>query len=271
MIRKIKWFLIFIVVFLTVDIGRYALYPDVSKLAKENPIPTAFMQYRLDQWESEGKQKKLDQRWVSIGAVSPYVVKAVLISEDDGFYNHEGFEVKDLEVALEKNIKAGKFVAGGSTVSQQLAKNIYLSPSKNPIRKIKEAILTHRMEKALTKRRILELYLNCAEWGDGIFGIEAAARHYYGKSARNLGPKEAAQLAAILPNPIIYQPNQGGRVAKKTAILMNIMQKRGLIIKAYEEVSKPEPNEPTAKEPQEDINVSDEQKSAETPEANATN
>jgi len=228
---------------LVLDIGRYFIYPNVSDLVKTNPIPTAFMEHRKAQWADEGKQKEMSQKWVEFKAISPYLIKAVLISEDDGFWKNDGFEKDEMMQAFEKNLKAGKFVAGGSTVTQQLAKNIYLSPSKNPIRKLKEAILTYRMNKTLSKRRIIELYLNCAEWGDGIFGIEAAARHYYGKSARNLSAMEAAKLAAILPNPIIYQPEQSGRVAKKSALLYRIMTQRGIIIKAFEEVEKPEPKD----------------------------
>lgn len=235
MAKKIIYFFIFIILFFTVDIGRYAFYPNVSDLIKTNPIPTAFMQYRMDQWVDEGKQKQLTQKWVNFNQISPYLVKAVLISEDDGFWKNDGFEMGEMSQAFEKNLKAGKFVAGGSTVTQQLAKNIYLSPSKNPIRKIKEAILTYRMNKALTKRRIIELYLNCAEWGDGIFGIEAAARHYYHKSAASLSAMEAAKLASILPNPIIFQPEAGGRVVKKAALLYKIMSQRGIVIKDYNE------------------------------------
>jgi len=241
--RYIKIALISLVVFLFLDIGRYVIYPNVSDLVKTNPIPTAFMEYRKAQWADDGKQKEISQKWVDFRSISPYLVKAVLISEDDGFWKNDGFEKDEMMQAFEKNLKAGKFVSGGSTVTQQLAKNIYLSPSKNPIRKIKEAILTYRMNKTLSKRRIIELYLNCAEWGDGIFGIEAAARHYYGKSARNLSAMESAKLAAILPNPIIYQPEQSGRVAKKSALLYRIMTQRGIIIKAFEEVEKPEPKD----------------------------
>ncbi len=246
-IKKIKIALALLLVFVFVDIARYAVYPNVSELIKKNPIPTAFMEYRVAQWEDEGKQKQISQKWVGFNAISPYLIKAVLISEDDGFWKNDGFEVDEIQQAFEKNLKAGKFVAGGSTVTQQLAKNIYLSPSKNPIRKIKEAILTYRMNKTLSKKRIIELYLNCAEWGDGIFGIEAAARHYYGTSARNLSPMQAAKLASILPNPIVFQPENGGRVARKAALLYRIMTQRGIVIPAYEEAMKPEAN-PTGDE-----------------------
>ncbi len=261
-------------IFLLLDVGRYFVYPDVSALSVQKPIPTAFMEYRKAQWADEGKQKEIDQRWVDFRSISPYLVKAVLISEDDGFWKNDGFEKEEMMQAFEKNLKAGKFVSGGSTVTQQLAKNIYLSPSKNPIRKLKEAILTYRMNKTLSKRRIIELYLNCAEWGDGIFGIEAAARHYYGKSARNLSAMEAAKLAAILPNPIMYQPEQKGRMAKKSAYLYRIMTQRGIVLKEFEEVMKPQPKE-DANVTASDMNTTEEtpkvEAEAKKEEANASN
>lgn len=256
--RYIKIALIAVSVFLVLDIGRYFVYPNVSDLATQKPIPTAFMEYRKAQWADEGKPDMvIDQRWVDFRSISPYLVKAVLISEDDGFWKNDGFEKEEMMQAFEKNLKAGKFVSGGSTVTQQLAKNIYLSPSKNPIRKLKEAILTYRMNKTLSKRRIIELYLNCAEWGDGIFGIEAASRHYYGKSARNLSAMEAAKLAAILPNPIIYQPEQKGRIAKKSAYLYRVMTQRGIIVKEFDEVMKPQPKE-DANATASDVNATEE-------------
>ena len=173
------FFKIVLVVFvlMLLDILRYLIMPDVAALKLDNPIPTAFMEYREAQWADENRDMKIDQRWVSIKQISPNLIKAVLIGEDDGFYKHDGFDVKGMENALERSIKKGT-LAGGSTISQQLSKNLYLSPSKNPVRKIKEAIITYRIEKTLSKRRILEIYLNVAEWGDGIFGIEAAAHHY---------------------------------------------------------------------------------------------
>lgn len=269
--KYIKYAAFGLILFFTVDIGRYFVYPNVSALAVEKPIPTAFMEYRKTQWADEGKpDKAIDQRWVDFRSISPYLVKAVLISEDDGFWKNDGFEKEEMMQAFEKNLKAGKFVSGGSTVTQQLAKNIYLSPSKNPIRKLKEAILTYRMNKTLSKRRIIELYLNCAEWGDGIFGIEAAARHYYGKSARNLSAIEAAKLAAILPNPIIYQPEQKGRIAKKSAYLYRVMMQRGIVIKAFDDVMKPQTKE-DANATATEANVTEEtpKEEGETPKAEA--
>ncbi|HAK89281.1 MAG TPA: monofunctional biosynthetic peptidoglycan transglycosylase [Nitrospiraceae bacterium] len=164
-------------------------------------------------------------------------MKAVLIAEDDKFYRHEGFDFEAIQKALEKDIKKKKFKFGGSTISQQLAKNLYLTPSKNPVRKIKEAVLTWRIESTLSKRRILELYLNVAEWGEGIFGIEAAARHYYGKSASALAPEEAARLASVLPNPRKYNPIGTSKyVENRSRIIYDIMVRRGIVIPEYEEI-----------------------------------
>jgi monofunctional biosynthetic peptidoglycan transglycosylase len=214
------------------------LYPDVSSLQKENPKKTAFMKYREEEWAKEGKKYRIQQTWVPYRAISPYLIKAVLIGEDDKFWQHEGFDYEAMQKAIEKDIKAKKFKLGGSTISQQLAKNLYLSPSKNPVRKIREAIITWRMERAVSKKRILEIYLNIAEWGDrGIFGIEAAARHYYGKSAASLGPEEAARLAAVLPNPRKFNPLGTSRyVVNRANLIYNIMVRRGIVVPEYEEV-----------------------------------
>ncbi len=220
------------------DIARYFVYPDVGRLVDENPAKTAFMEYREAEWKREGLiDKKIDQKWVSLDHVSQNLIKAVLIAEDDKFWQHEGFDYQAIERAIEKNILAKKFKMGGSTISQQLAKNLYLSPSKNPVRKIKEAILTWRLEKTLSKRRILELYVNVAEWGDGIFGIGQAARHYYGVSAASLSARQASKLAAILPNPILYSPKGSSRyVRNRSNIIYAIMRKRGIVVPDYKEV-----------------------------------
>ncbi len=226
-----------------VDIGRYFVYPDVNALKETNPIPTAFMEFRKEQWADENRNIKMNHTWVKIGNISPNIIKAVLIAEDDGFYNHDGFDIKGMENAIERSIKRGT-LAGGSTISQQLSKNLYLSPSKNPIRKIKEAIITYRIEKTLSKRRILEIYLNIAEWGDGVFGIEAAARHYYHKSAKNLTALEASRLASVLPNPIRYDPNGNQKYVKNRAnVIYKTMEKRGAIQSVYQEVMTPKKEE----------------------------
>jgi monofunctional biosynthetic peptidoglycan transglycosylase len=213
------------------------IYPDISALKKENPEKTAFMKYREDEWAREGKRYKIKQRWVPLGSISPYLAKAVLIGEDDKFWSHEGFDYEAIQKALEKDVKAKKFRLGGSTISQQLAKNLFLSPSKNPFRKLREAVITWRMEKTLSKKRILELYLNVAEWGDkGIFGIEAAARHYYNKPASALGPEESSRLAAVLPNPRKFNPLGSSRyVSNRSALIYSIMVKRGVVAPEYDD------------------------------------
>ncbi len=219
------------------SIAYYFFFPNVAALRKGYIKKTAFMEYREREWQREGKKIKIRQVWTPLSQISPFLIKAVLIGEDDKFWHHEGFDFEAIEKAAEKDIKEKKFKFGASTISQQLAKNLYLSPSKNPLRKIREAILTWRMEKKLTKRRILELYLNIAEWGEGIFGIEAASRSYYGKPASALDPEEAARLASVLPNPIKFNPLGTQRyVANRSRIIYNIMVKRGIVIPQYEEI-----------------------------------
>jgi len=220
-------------------IGFQFIYPNVASLNKVNPKKTAFMEYREQEWEKAGRKYAVNQKWVPLSAISPYLIKAVLIGEDDKFWQHEGFDYEAMQKAIEKDMKEKKFKLGGSTISQQLAKNLYLSPSKNPVRKLREAIITYRMEKAVPKKRILEIYLNVAEWGDrGIFGIEAASRKYYGKSASMLGPEEASRLAAILPNPRKFDPLGSSKyVVNRSRLIYNIMVKRGIVVPEYEEIN----------------------------------
>lgn len=240
---KLKLIFILLILGGVIDVGRYFIYPNVSDLVETNPVPTAFMEYRQAEWAEQNRDMQITQKWVSMSQISPNVIKAVLIGEDDKFWNHDGFDVAGMEQALEKTLKKGK-VAGGSTISQQLSKNLYLSPSKNPVRKVKEAIITWRIEKTLSKRRILEIYLNVAEWGDGIFGIEAAARHYYHKSAKNLSGREAAHLAAVLPNPIKYDPTGNQKyVQNRSRIIYKILKRRGVVIPDFKEVMTPSKKE----------------------------
>ncbi len=210
--------------------------PDLSKLKKENPKKTAFMKYRETESQKQGKRLKIYQIWVPLSKVSPTLTKAVLIAEDDKFWSHEGFDYEAIKKALERDLKAGRFRLGGSTISQQLTRNLYLSPEKSLLRKIKEAILTWRMEKVLSKKRILELYLNVAEWGEGIYGIEAASRHYYGKSSSDLTAQESARLATVLPSPRRYNPlgNQP-YVVHRADLIYDIMVRRGIVAPEYEE------------------------------------
>lgn len=212
--------------------------PDVSGLKKFNPEKTSMMKYREAEWAAKGRHGKINRMWVPYSRISPYLVKAVIISEDDKFWRHEGFDYEALQLAIEKDIKAGKLKAGGSTISQQLAKNIYLTPEKSFIRKIREALITWRLEKAISKKRIIELYLNVVEWGDGIFGVEAASRHYFGKSAMDLTPLEAARLAVVLPNPRRFHASGDQQyVIRRSDIIYNIMVKRGIVLPDFEELS----------------------------------
>jgi monofunctional biosynthetic peptidoglycan transglycosylase len=220
-----------------IEVCSYFVYPWVPSLKKTNPAKSAMMELREREWKSEGRKMSITKTWVPLTRISPYIVRAVLISEDDKFWTHEGFDFDAMEKAMEKDIKKKKLRAGGSTISQQLAKNLYLSPSRDPVRKLKEAILTWRIERNLTKRRIIELYLNEAEWGDGIFGIEAAARRYYGRPASALGPSEAAMLASVLPNPRKYSPvHPSGYVSRRAAFILKIMVRRGIVEPEYEDV-----------------------------------
>lgn len=237
--KAIFLLLLLAAVYLIIDVGRYFFYPNIASLKKDKPGKTAFMEYREDMWREKGVKKKIRNNWVPLSRISPYVMKAVIIAEDDKFWSHEGFDFEAMQKALEKDIKKKKFQMGGSTISQQLAKNLYLSPSKNPVRKIKEAILTWRMEQQLSKKRIIELYLNVAEMGDGVFGVEAAAQTHYGKHASGLSAHEAAVLASILPNPRRYKPNGNSRyVENQSERIYRIMVRRGIVIPEYEEVIK---------------------------------
>jgi monofunctional biosynthetic peptidoglycan transglycosylase len=238
MLRKlIVYTVLFVVMIVGVDILLCFVHPNISRLKKDNPVNTAFMEYRQKQWAQQGRKKQIIQNWVSLDRISPYLIKAVIIAEDDKFFSHDGFDFDAMQKAFEKDIKKGKFSSGGSTISQQLAKNLFLSPSKNPIRKIKEAILTLRLEHTLSKKRIMELYLNVAEWGDGIFGIQVAALHYFNTSASELGPKESARLASVLPNPVRFNANGDSQyIENRSAQIYRIMVQRGIVIPEYDEL-----------------------------------
>jgi len=236
--KHFKWFVLTLSIVLFLSLLYIVLIPDPSKLKKENPKKTALMEYRKKASKEKGKVYRIYQSWVPFSKISPYLIKAVLIAEDDKFWRHEGFDYEAIQKAIEKDLKAKKFKFGGSTITQQLAKNLYLSPEKSMIRKIPEAFITWRIEKVLSKRRILELYLNIAEWGEGIFGAEAASRHYFGKPSSQLTPEEAARLASVLPNPKKYNPVGDQRyVTNRSNLIYSIMIQRGIIPPDYEEVT----------------------------------
>jgi monofunctional biosynthetic peptidoglycan transglycosylase len=179
----------------------YATLPDISALKQRNPKSTALMRLRDEEYRERGMRGLRQQVWIPYAAISEHLKKAILISEDAGFFNHNGIDVDELRAALQKDWDTLSFNRGGSTITMQLAKNLYLSPSKNPLRKLKEIVIARRLEQSLTKRRIFELYLNVVEWGRNVYGAESASRYYFGKSASDLDLLEAATLAALLPNP----------------------------------------------------------------------
>lgn len=172
---------------------------------------TSFMAQRLEELQRNRPKAELRYRWVDYPRISNHLKRAVVAAEDAKFIYHEGFDWEGIQRAIEKNQRKGKAVAGGSTISQQLAKNLFLSGERSYVRKAQEAIITLMLEVTLDKQRILELYLNVAEWGEGVFGAEAAARHYYGLSAAQLSAEQAARLAAMLPRPRYYDRNRGSR------------------------------------------------------------
>ena len=184
----------------------YLTLPDVRPLRTTNPSTTAFIELRAREARAKGEEPKRVQRWVSYAKISSHLKRAVLVAEDSAFWQHDGIDYEQLKESMEVNLARGEFVRGASTITQQLAKNLYLSPSKNPVRKLREIVVARRLEAELSKQRILEIYLNVIEWGDGIYGAEAAARTYFRKSAADLGPQESALLAASIRNPRVFSP-----------------------------------------------------------------
>jgi monofunctional biosynthetic peptidoglycan transglycosylase len=174
-----------------------------------NPSTSAFMEERLELMQEKNPDAELRHKWVPYNRISIHLKRALIAAEDAKFLDHEGFDWEAIQKAYEKNIKKGKVVAGGSTISQQLAKNLFLSGSRTPWRKAQEALITLMIENVMSKQRIFEIYLNIIEWGNGVFGAEAAARHYFGTSAAGLSASQGARLAAMAPNPRFYERNQG--------------------------------------------------------------
>jgi monofunctional glycosyltransferase len=209
----------------------YLSLPDVRPLKTANPSTTAFMELRAREAQAKGQAPRRLQRWVGYSRISPDVKRAVLVAEDAAFWQHEGVDFDQLQESLEADWARGRLMRGGSTITQQLAKNLYLSPSKNPIRKLRELVIARRLEAELKKARILELYLNTIEWGDGIYGIEAAARTYFHKSSAELSASEAALLAGAIINPRVHNP------ARPTARLLRRQQ---LILRRMGAVTPPQ-------------------------------
>jgi monofunctional biosynthetic peptidoglycan transglycosylase len=181
-------------------------WPDVAALARRNPTTTAFIERYRARQRAAGRDDRVQRVWIAHGAIAPSVKRAVLVGEDINFYSHRGFDFGEIRLALTRAIDDGAPPRGASTITQQLAKNLWLSPSRSPLRKLEEAVLTWQLERTLSKRRIFELYLNVAEFGPGVYGVEAASRRYFGRPAAALTDDEAAELAASLPSPTTWHP-----------------------------------------------------------------
>lgn len=220
-------------------------FPSISALRTENPVTTSMIEYRLSEARAEGKEGKKYMIWMPIGQISPHLQRAVLAGEDSRFFQHDGFDWEAIQKAWDEAVREGEkeakesgdydpngwippmpsFKRGASTVTQQLAKNLYLSEDRNFLRKGREAVYTYFLERELSKKRILEIYLNVIEWGDGVYGAEAASRRYFKKSASNLTREEAAFLAAMVPSPLnVFNPEKNRkRVVRRQRVLLKYM------------------------------------------------
>ncbi len=219
--KSVIYVLFFILIFGYLSLPGHS----IKELKKNNPTTTALMQQRIDEKNGD---LKIIQKWVPLSRISQHMINAIIVAEDGTFYEHGGVDWYEVQESFERNLEEGRAVRGASTITQQLVKNLYLSTSKNPLRKLKELIITLRMERILKKNRILEIYLNSIEWGDGIFGVEAAAQKYFRKSAASLDRNEAARLAAVVPSPRKHKPTENTRWLNfRTNIILNRMEARG--------------------------------------------
>jgi monofunctional biosynthetic peptidoglycan transglycosylase len=208
----------------------YLSLPNVSHLKSQNPKATALIEQR--QWEAQraGRELKVRQTWVGFDGIPVLLKEAVRLAEDARFYEHEGIDYEEMNEAVKKNLEQGRWARGASTITQQLAKNLYLSTEKSLIRKLKEYFLAVRLEEELTKNRIFHLYLNVIEFGPGIFGVEAAARHYFGKSVGQLSLEEIVRLTAVIPKPLVESPTRNSRWLKwRAGWLLSTLRKTGHI------------------------------------------
>jgi monofunctional biosynthetic peptidoglycan transglycosylase len=210
----------------------YLTLPDVRVLARTNPESTAWMELRATEAAREGKSTRRVQRWVPYSRISQNLKRAVLVAEDAAFWDHEGVDLDEIRKSIQINWEQGRAIRGASTITQQLAKNLYLSPSRDPLRKLRELIIARRLEAALSKARIFEIYLNVIEWGDGIWGADAAARTYFGVPAAALNRQQAALLAGAIINPRALNP------ARPTA---RLLARQRIILSRMGEVTPPVP------------------------------
>ena len=225
--KKLFWRLLLIIVGLLLAYQLW-LFAHVWWWVDHNPSRSAFMSARLAVMREDDPEAELHHRWVPYARISPSLKRAVMAAEDSRFLGHDGFDWEGMQDAWEKNLKKKRIVAGGSTISQQLAKNLFLSGKRTPWRKAEEAAITIMLEQMMEKRRIYEIYLNVIEWGDGVFGAEAASRHYFRKPASGLSSAEAARLAAMIPNPRFYDEHRSTRYLERRT---RVIQKRMLYVR----------------------------------------
>ena len=220
--RPLRWLLYALTGLLTVLVLVHAWYAAHILWWRNNPVgETSFMSYRMDELRLKNPKAMLKYQWVPYERISSNLKRAMIAAEDAKFVEHEGFDWDGIVKAIEKNEKRGRIVAGGSTITQQLAKNLFLTPARSWIRKGQETVITLMLELMLPKRRIFEIYLNVIELGGGVFGAEAASRHYFGASASGLSPAQGARLAAMAPNPRFYERNPGAPgLNRKTGIIL---------------------------------------------------
>lgn len=232
-------------------------FPDVESLRTENPKTTAFMQQRMAALRAEGKSDTIDFRWVPYRRIAPNLRRAVLVAEDSAFYDHKGVDMDGLREALKRDLDTGKLSHGGSTITQQLAKNLYLSPSRNPYRKVKELLIARALEHHLQKKRIFEIYLNVVEFGEKTYGAEAAAQHYFQKPASALNASEAALLAGSLPNPRIMNPGKPNkRLKSRQRMILSRMRRWGYYLER-EVLTQKKPVSQTSPAPAQTVPVED--------------
>ena len=207
-------------------------WPSVGRLATARPATTAFIEQYRAQQRAAGRPDRVAWTWTPYAAISPALKRAVLVSEDVNFFSHHGFALDEMQNALEDALRDHELPRGASTITQQLAKNLWLSRSRTPLRKAKEALLTWQLERRLSKRRILELYLNVVEFGPGVYGVGAASERYFGKTSADLDESEAAQLAAVLPSPTTWRPGSASPAyRRRVAAIERRMERAGFLWK----------------------------------------
>lgn len=225
--KRWGWFKrISVIFFAVLVLYQFWLFAHICWWVKFNPSTSAFMETRLEAMQGKNPKARLQRQWIPYDDISDNLKHALIAAEDASFVDHEGFDWEGIQLAYEKNLKKGKIVAGGSTISQQLAKNLFLSTKRTPWRKLEEAAITVMLEAVMDKRRIFEIYLNVIEWGNGVFGAEAAAQHYFQVSAAQLNAEQAAWLAAVVPNPRYYETHRDTYgLLLKTAFIITHMDK----------------------------------------------